>query len=80
MAECQSISIDGKLAQACLRGISLAAINLDFVMVGMQPSLVLKSRNTKCHVKQTEMSSLSNMIHESCLCSKIVVNVGTQMI
>ena len=80
MAESRSISSDGNFAQACLKGISPAAINLDFVMVGMQPSLVLKSKNTKSCVEQTEMSSLSNMIHESRLCSKIVMNIGTHMI
>ena len=36
IAESQSISIDGNLPQACLKGISLAAVNFDFVMVGIR--------------------------------------------
>ena len=68
MAKSQSISIDGNLAQAYLKGGPSEGINLDFVMVGMYPSLVLKSRNMKRCLNQPEMSSLPNMTYESCLC------------
>ena len=57
-----------------------AVIHLDFVMVDMYPSLVLKSRNMKCLLNQTETSSLLDMTYESLLCSEIVMNPDTHMI
>ena len=79
MAKSRSISIDGNLAQACLKGVPSEGINLDFVMVGMYPSLVLKSRNMKCCLNQPEMLSLPNMTYESRLCLEKVVNSSAHM-
>ena len=80
IARSRSISINSNLAQACLKGVSSEGINLDFVLVGMYPSLVLKSRNMKCCLNQPKMLSLSNMTYESRLCSEKVVNTSTHMI
>ena len=53
IAEFWSISIGGNLAQACLNRVSLGELNLNFVMVDMSPSLVLKIRNMKCRLCQS---------------------------
>ena len=47
------ISISGNLAQSCLKGVSSEGLNLNFVMVDMSPSLVLKVRKTKCRLYQS---------------------------
>ena len=61
---CPTLYISGNLAQACLSGVTLAGLNLNFVMKDMSPYLVLK-------IKSRKMASLPFMTHRKSSLFKI---------